>query len=123
MFSGRPNGSGFWITFDNGIRVSMQWGQGMYVKDRSGNDYTKSENAEVAALDPDGQMITSYILTLLHKNSSEFDDVSGHLNADEVLEFLNYASILTENDIYRNKQIQKATYDKLRKDYAAGSEA
>ena len=87
MFSISDN-KGFQITFDNGYRVSVQFGPGNY-----GSNYSasfdecgkpqKATTVETALLDPNGNFVP-------YKD----DDVQGYQNVNDVLELLNFASKL-----------------------------
>lgn len=80
---------GFQITFDNGYTVSVQFGPGNY-----GSNYNldfmanmnKPQSAtlvETALIAPNGDFV-----------AYEGEDVQGYVNADGVLELLNYAKSL-----------------------------
>jgi hypothetical protein len=87
MFSISDN-KGFQITFDNGYRVSVQFGPGNYGSNynASFDEYGKPQKAtivETALLDPNGNFVP-------YKD----DDVQGYQNVNDVLELLNFASKL-----------------------------
>ena len=87
MFSISDN-KGFQITFDNGYRVSVQFGPGNYGSNYSASfdEYGKPQKAtivETALLDPNGNFVP-------YKD----DDVQGYQNVNDVLELLNFASKL-----------------------------
>lgn len=80
---------GFQITFDNGYTVSVQFGPGNYGSNRA-ETYSTSMNvpmsatlAETALISPSGDFVPY-----------QGEDVQGYVNADSVLELLNYASKL-----------------------------
>lgn len=50
--------TGFWMTFDNGFKVSVQWGFGTYSEDRRNYNKKTSVDAEVAVFDANGDMVT-----------------------------------------------------------------
>lgn len=81
---------GFRITFENGVIASVQWGAGNYCDnhlpadmDFSFSKSAQSDTAEVAAMDSQGNFITTSIVP------DAMDDVLGYLSPEEVLEFLN----------------------------------
>lgn len=73
---------GFQMTFDNGFRISVQWGHGNYcaVKDKGmwgdeqKEDYWESASAEIAVFDGDSRFI----------DIREDDMVAGWLSTDTV---------------------------------------
>ena len=79
---------GFSITFDNGYTVSVQFGPANYGSnyDLGFDSYGKPMSAttvETALLDPSGNFV-----------AYQGEDVQGYVNADSVLELLNYAKSL-----------------------------
>ena len=92
MFSASGN-KGFSITFENGNTVSVQWGPSNYCdptcdegRDAAHDapqksDAWKSETAEVAAWDKDGNW-----------HNCGGDQVKGWLSPAEVVEFINFAA-------------------------------
>lgn len=80
---------GFQITFDNGYTVSVQFGSGNY-----GSNYNADFVAEMGK--PQSATLAE---TALISPSGDFvayngEDVQGYVNADSVLELLNYAKSL-----------------------------
>ena len=81
---------GFWMTFANGYRISVQFGYGNYCdnQDWSGEtwdavpDYWESPNAEVAVFNPSGEFVD------LH----DYDQVIGHQSPEEVLRIMTWAA-------------------------------
>jgi hypothetical protein len=80
---------GFRMTFKNGWSISVQWGPGNYISDRSRdldgpqkNELWPSVNAEIAIFQPDGEW---------HRPEGEdwSDDVKGWVTPDEVLCYMN----------------------------------
>lgn len=73
---------GFHMTFENGWTVSVQFGAGNYCDNYDHSSYSgevpPSTNAEVAAWDEDGNMLSL-------ENGYE---VSGWVSADDVAEFI-----------------------------------
>lgn len=72
---------GFWLTFENGWTLSIQFGQGNYCANydyglRSQEWFEDCPTAEIAAWPPGGDMV--------HWDVSG-DSVLGHQNADQVL--------------------------------------
>ena len=85
---------GFHIKFDNGFAVSVQWGRGnycanKYIEGRFGDAVPSSTTAEVAAFDPEGNMI----------DLATGDQVVGYLTANEVLAFMTAVANLTADNI------------------------
>ena len=96
------HGKGFHMTFDNGFKASVQWGFGNYCDNRSmlqhdfeGKTAPASSTAEVAAFTPSGEFVAM----------SNGDDVMGHLNANEVLAFLNAVAGLSVDSVSEVLQI------------------
>lgn len=80
------NGHGFTITFENGTKISIQFGYGNYCDNKPKTDnthYTKSSNAEIAIVDKDGNWITK-------KYEDGYDDVLGYRSPDEVVDAINW---------------------------------
>jgi hypothetical protein len=75
-FSARDNewGKGFYITFDNGYTVSVQFGRGAYSDEGA-------TTAEVGAWGPEPEHTWVKL--------SEYDNVKGHCTPSEVLEIMN----------------------------------
>ena len=80
---------GFQITFDNGYTVSVQMGPGNYGSNYNA-DFIANMNkpqsatlAETALIAPNGDFV-----------AYQGEDVQGYVNADSVLELLNYARSL-----------------------------
>jgi hypothetical protein len=88
MFS-ITDGKGFQITFDNGVRVSVQFGEFSYCDNYTSKKYNPRsvdcKNAEVAIIDKNGQWLTREY----YKNHN--DDVKGYQTPEEVLKILNWA--------------------------------
>ena len=82
------NDKGFHITFDNGVTASVFFGFGSYTDNYDNVKRTelgvRSEEAEIAALNPEGEFISYNI----DKDDFWCDDVAGHKSADEVMAFL-----------------------------------
>lgn len=84
---------GFHLSFDNGWKVSVQFGTSNYCQHRA-YGYTETEyrgeskDAEIAVWTPDGKFyrITAY------------DDVEGHLSADTVGLLIGKVAALSEAD-------------------------
>lgn len=74
---------GFHVKFKNGVTASVQFGYGAYCERKNTVDAPpQSKDAEVAAWDEKGAWITKALVP------GSFDDVIGHLNADQVVDFL-----------------------------------
>lgn len=80
-------GKGFQMTFENGLTVSVQWGDGNYCDNYSKYGIMdipareidlKSSNAEIAVWDADGKWVTKEFFPDIAA------DVVGRLTADEV---------------------------------------
>ena len=91
---------GFQMTFDNGFRISVQWGIGNYceVKDKDAwgveqkEDYWDSVTAEIAVFGKGDNM--------LNLRSGGYDQVAGWLNTDMVAKVITIVqSAKTENEI------------------------
>lgn len=89
---------GFQMTFDNGFRISVQWGHGNYcaVKDKGmwgdeqKEDYWESASAEIAVFDGDSRFI----------DIREDDMVAGWLSTDTVAKVIAVVqSALTADEI------------------------
>lgn len=89
---------GFQMTFDNGFRISVQWGHGNYcaVKDKGmwgdeqKEDYWESASAEIAVFDGDSRFI----------DIREDDMVAGWLSTDTVAKVIAVVqSALTVDEI------------------------
>ena len=89
---------GFQMEFDNGFRISVQWGIGNYcaVKDKDEwnapqkQDYWESTSAEIAVFDGDSRFI----------DIREDDQVAGWLSTDTVAKVITIvSSAKTANEI------------------------
>jgi hypothetical protein len=85
---------GFHMKFANGFSVSVQWGLGNYCANkwgegRFGEPVPACPDAEVAAFDPEGNII----------NLATGDQVVGWLTADEVLTFMTAVAALSADNI------------------------
>lgn len=75
---------GFWITFENGYKVSVQWGSGSYSDNHNRFDSVipnDSTTAEIAAWDT--------IADEWYRPEGWDDDVKGYCTPDEVAAFIN----------------------------------
>jgi hypothetical protein len=111
-------GSGFHITFENGVTVSVQFSRGSYCNKYPNNDmYDKdikfdkdmniikdwkdplplegSPNAEVAIWNKKGNWITEKYLESIGEDE---DDVIGFQTAEQVLDILNWAKSYKEGE-------------------------
>lgn len=81
-------GKGFQIKFDNGLTISVQFGEGNYCeryfkKDNIGRyECHESKNAEIAVFDVAG------FVELGQFGVETCDDVAGYVSADEVAEII-----------------------------------
>lgn len=91
-------GKGFRMQFENGYRVSVQWGYGNYC-DNNARDASKigterdqdmfsCPTAEIAIIDEDGNFVKGeeYKIT--------YDDVSGYVGTNEVVRIMSLVSEL-----------------------------
>jgi hypothetical protein len=94
MFS-ITQGKGFFIKFENGFGLSVQWGPGNYC-DHHVNwelpfdapkqaDRWESGTAEIAVIGPDGSF---------HRIPDQHDDVIGYQSADDVAKWIEYTKNL-----------------------------
>lgn len=86
------DGKGIHITFDNGVKVSVQFGYGNYCENYDVMNDTHrlgvtSRNAEVAIFDKSGKWITKEYTC----GGELDDDVIGRLSPAEVLDVLKWA--------------------------------
>ena len=75
------SGKGFQLQFENGYRLSVQFGQGNYCEHRYAAEQVrdhKSLDAEIAVIGPDGEWAPR------PQWGFEDDDVRGWVSADEV---------------------------------------
>ena len=99
---------GFWITFDNGVTVSVQFGCGNYCwnRDKDINPLklkaVECPNAEVAVWDSKDYWITEF--SPIGKDYGE-TAVVGYCNPNDVLRVLNWASKLTEEKLEKYRKI------------------
>ena len=90
-------GKGFRIEFENGWKISVQFGYGCYCENRDNlggrEDYgwpagaakdVSSKDAEIAVIDPDGNFCPSALL--------DNDDVEGWCSAERVLQVMNWVA-------------------------------
>lgn len=80
--------TGFWMTFENGYAISVQWGSANYCTNRSFDNPNKgmvgaarvSNTAEVAIMEPNGSF---------HKFEGG-DMCQGHCSPEEVYDLMTY---------------------------------
>jgi hypothetical protein len=83
---------GFFITFENGYKVSVQFGAGNYceygrnAKLSIHEDSPGSAEAETAIIGPDGKFVKRF--------PNDYDEVQGYQTPAEVLATMNYAASL-----------------------------
>jgi len=75
---------GFQVTFANGWTASVQWGCGMYCSTDDEEKPRESKDAEIAALNPRGELVAM--------NPEDSDTVKGYQSPDEVLQFFNWVA-------------------------------
>lgn len=101
-------GKGFWIEFDNGYSISVQFGVGSYCshKDRlnlinpknlKGQDIQMGEDGsklvEIAVMDKEGNFCGEDLGIFEH------DEVEGWCTAERVLEVMNLIAALEKQDV------------------------
>jgi len=91
------DGKGFHMTFKNGVTVSVQFGVGNYCSNHNEltllgkeKEYSSwsSHTAEVGIWDKNNKWITKKCPYL---DVAEYDDVAGHILADEIIDVLTWA--------------------------------
>lgn len=90
-------GTGFQITFDNGITISVQFGRGNYCEHKMSRlpfgsfiDIHESNTAEIALFDHNGEWITRQA-ALAVTGEDICDDVLGWQNTEQVWKFMAWA--------------------------------
>ncbi len=90
-------GTGFQMEFENGYRISIQFGRGNYCQNRdrrdtpNSNDSWESATAEVAVIDPKGAWATRDAWKEIFGIDLS-DDVSGWVSPDEVAKVMSWAA-------------------------------
>ena len=97
------NDRGIWMTFKNGVTISIQWGEHNYCGNREINESkmykrTSCETAEIAIFDSHNKWITKGIYKHF-MNEDLNDEVRGHRSADKVGELISICMSMDENDI------------------------
>ena len=84
---------GFHITFENGLKASVQWGAGNYCDNHFPEDMdfscskdAMSDTAEVAVFGTDGDFMD--IIPFLPEDCSSDGTVAGYLTPEQVVDFL-----------------------------------
>ena len=105
------NNKGFQMTFENGFRISVQWGVGNYCQkkddgeygDSMKTDFWESTSAEIAVFGKDGEFIdiSGYELEKEDGTVKKVNDVvAGWLSADTVAKCITLVqSATTEEEI------------------------
>ena len=78
--------NGFWLTFDNGVVLSTQFGCGNYCENRNERDFDKkytSSDAEVAIMDENNNWLTKE-----YENNE--DNVLANVSFDKWLEIVQW---------------------------------
>lgn len=93
----KAHGRGFQITFDNGLTISVQFGNGNYCErgqiDNVNGQFTSS-CAEVAVFrKTDGKWLTKEIATTIDPKSELYDDVVGHVKPNDIAQWIYATSI------------------------------
>jgi hypothetical protein len=84
---------GFMMQFENGFKISVQWGVGNYCtrkndgdfRESMNQDYWESATAEIAIFEKDGGMV----------DCTEMDTVAGWLTTDQVAKVITIVSSAT----------------------------
>jgi hypothetical protein len=93
---------GFYLTFANGITISVQWGHSNYCDNRdvsykalvateAGHPVPESKTAEIAIWDKKRRWITKKANRALRRPAIN-DDVIGYLSPEEVARFIAWAA-------------------------------
>lgn len=102
MFETRNNG--FWITFDNGFRVSVQFGYSNYCENRDDTvtTHTMCKNAEIAVFDPKEDFVPLGNRYSVREgiSSVDVDNVFGWVSPEEVAGLLMIVSTLKSGDVF-----------------------
>ena len=82
---------GFYMTFENGLSASVQWGYGNYCDNRfNGNPYfdtdADSNTAEVAVFDENREFLNAN--DFVPNECQSNDTVCGYMTSDQVVDFL-----------------------------------
>ena len=78
--------NGFWMTFENGLSVSVQWGHGNYCDNRFNNTDTESNTAGVAVFNEKMEFINAN--DFVPDECQSLDDVCGYMTPEQVVDFL-----------------------------------
>ena len=102
---------GFQMTFENGFRISVQWGVGNYCEkqmntnyewnESTKHDFWSSNSAEIAVFNKEGSMIPITGYTLENKDGTEdnyTDVVSGWLSTNQVAKVIAIVSSAQTED-------------------------
>lgn len=94
--------NGFHMTFANGYSISIQWKSGNYCEHHMDSDFLNrtpkhSSNAEIAVLDPDGELIDDLDKFLPEELQFKSDNmVCGYVSPDDVLKVMNNVAAYKE---------------------------
>ena len=108
------NNKGFQMTFENGFRISVQWGVGNYCQKKDDGEYGdsmktefwESNSAEIAVFGKDGEFIdiSGYELEEIDGTFLKFNDVvSGWLSADTVAKCITIVQLATTEEEIETK--------------------
>ena len=94
-------GKGFSIQFENGYKISVQFGTMNYCKNASKDhsdrgtykEFYKCEDAEIAIF-KDNEFIRLPLELRFDESDFAYDDVIGHCSADKVAHYINIISTL-----------------------------
>ena len=102
------NNKGFQMTFENGFRISVQWGPGNYCQANGADfgaamktDFWESTSAEIAVFGKDGEFIdiSGYELEEIDGTFLKFNDVvSGWLSTDTVAKCITIVQLATTEE-------------------------
>ena len=95
------NNKGFQMTFENGFRISVQWGPGNYCEVKGADfgaamktDFWESTSAEIAVFGKDGEFITI---------TNYPDVVAGWLSTDKVAKVITIVQSATTKEEIETK--------------------
>jgi len=88
--------NGFHITFENGYTLSIQWKSGNYCENYYNDDFCNrtrnpSKDAEIAILDPFGELLDedTFNKYLPENLQGDFDNVCGYVTPEDALYVMN----------------------------------
>lgn len=122
-FSSKPRNSGFHMIFENDWSISVQWGGGTYssnhladIQTYNQSNIITSDTAEIAIIDPNGEMIQVTPVTVDDSDLYDADTVLGYCSPDDVLDFMNEIRAIDSNSVNMWKIDPKLTLKYIIKD-------